>query len=348
MFVNQENRIVEALYTFPVPKNASVANFSMWINGKEMIGEVVEKERARKIYQSYKRQRKDPGLLEQINYKRFEMRIFPIPARGEQKVKVTYYQELDVDHDWATYVYPLATVTQRDINERTTGRFSLSLEVQSEVPITAMESSSHGGDFAIADHDPSYYQASLETKEGDLSQDLVVAYHLERPQTGMDLIRSKAKGEDGYFMMTITAGKELEEVNQGMDYVFLLDISGSMANESKLSTSRKSITAFVDALGKEDRFELLTFNVQPNTLFQALQPVNEETLKRATEYLNSQRARGGTTLRPAIMAAYRYLHADRPLNVVILSDGITEPREHRELLELINQRPSGLACSASV
>src|SRR4051812_18970247 len=35
IFVNTESRQVEALYTFPVPKNASVANFSMWINGKE-------------------------------------------------------------------------------------------------------------------------------------------------------------------------------------------------------------------------------------------------------------------------------------------------------------------------
>ena len=46
VFRNTENRQVEALYTFPVPKGASVANFSMWIGGKEMIGEVVEKEQA--------------------------------------------------------------------------------------------------------------------------------------------------------------------------------------------------------------------------------------------------------------------------------------------------------------
>lgn len=49
VFHNTENRQVEALYTFPVPKGASVANFSMWINGKEMIGKVLEKQRFRKI-----------------------------------------------------------------------------------------------------------------------------------------------------------------------------------------------------------------------------------------------------------------------------------------------------------
>src|SRR5690606_17327249 len=85
VFQNQENRQVEALYTFPVPAKASVSNFSMWIGGTEMVGEVVEKERAREIYNSYKQQRRDPGLLEQVDYKTFEMRIFPIEALAEQR-----------------------------------------------------------------------------------------------------------------------------------------------------------------------------------------------------------------------------------------------------------------------
>src|SRR6266576_4770880 len=135
VFHNTESRQVEALYTFPVPKGASVANFSMWINGKEMVGEVLEKKRAREIYQSYKQTRRDPGLLEQTDFKTFEMRIFPIPPNGDQKVQITYYQELDVDHDWATYVYPLATSTRKDMNSRTTGKFAFGLEVKSAVPI---------------------------------------------------------------------------------------------------------------------------------------------------------------------------------------------------------------------
>ncbi len=125
VFVNTEDRVVEALYTFPVPKAASVSNFSMWIGGKEMIGEVVEKKRAREIYESYKQTKRDPGLLEQVDYKRFEMRIFPIPAGAEQRVKLTYYQELDADNDWATYVYPLATVSRSGHRPADEGAFRL-------------------------------------------------------------------------------------------------------------------------------------------------------------------------------------------------------------------------------
>ena len=342
IFVNTENRIVEALYTFPVPRGASVANFSMWINGQEMIGEVVEKERARKIYNSYKQTRRDPGLLEQVNYKRFEMRIFPIPARGEQRVKVTYYQELNIDHDWATYTYPLATIVDgQSIDERTTGRFSFSLEVKSEVPIASMESPSHSDEFVIAQHQNSYYQASLEVDGGDLSRDIVLAYHLQRPQSGIDLITSKSADEDGYFQLTVTAGPELEANSDGMDYLFVLDISGSMAQDGKLRTSRKSIEAFVRSLAPADRFDLLVFNVQPKAMFKELRSADEAGQQAASEFLASQQARGGTMLRPALQTAYRYRDADRQLNVVVLSDGMTEAQEQRELLEQISARPAG-------
>ncbi len=341
VFVNTEDRIVEALYTFPVPKGASVANFSMWIGGKEMIGEVVEKERARQIYESYKTTRRDPGLLEQVDYKRFEMRIFPIPAGAKQRVRVTYYQELDFDHNWANYVYPLATVSQPNADQRTTGKFALTLETKSEIPIAEMESTSHVDEFVIADHTPNYYQASLETSGGDLSRDVVIGYRVERPRTGIDLITSKQNGEDGYFQLTFTAGPELAPSSEGMDYVFILDVSGSMANDGKLRLSRRSIDAFVESLGPADRFELITFNVTPHTMFNDLTPTTDETKQQAAEFLASRRAAGGTVLRATVETAYRYQADDRELNIVILSDGMTEQDQQAELIGLINERPSG-------
>ena len=339
VFRNTEKRQVEALYTFPVPKGASVSNFSMWINGKEMIGEVVEKKRAREIYESYKRTRKDPGLLEQTDYKTFEMRIFPIGPGARQRVQITYYQELDHDHDWVSYVYPLATVTRRDITDTTTGRFALDLEVKSAIPIAEMSSPSHGEEFVIAPHSETYQQASLETRSGRLNRDLVLAYRLARPRTGLDLVASKAGNEDGHFCLMLTAGEELATVVSGMDYVFILDVSGSMQHDGKMRLSRESIGEFVNVLGDDDRFELIAFNVQPRPLFNRLSEVTADTRQRAVGFLASQQARGGTVLNPAITTAYKYADPDRTMNVVILSDGMTEQRERQQLLQLIKARP---------
>jgi Ca-activated chloride channel family protein len=339
VFRNTENRQVEALYTFPVPRGATVANFSMWINGKEMIGEVLEKRRAREIYNSYKERNRDPGLLEQTDHKTFEMRIFPIAPNAQQKVQITYYQELDVDNDWATYVYPLATVASKNANQKIAGKFGLSLEARSEVPIVQMESPSHRDDFVIAKHTSHYAQASLETSGGDLGRDVVLAYRVDRPRTGIDAVTSKIAAEDGYFYITLTAGDELAPRETGMDYVFVLDISGSMAENGKLRMSRESVSAFIDALGKDDRFDIITFNVVASPLFKQLQQTSKDNRQKGTAFLESQAARGGTELAPAITAAYRYADPDRPLNVVILSDGLTDQRDRPELLSLIRSRP---------
>jgi Ca-activated chloride channel family protein len=124
-----------------------------------------------------------------------------------------------------------------------------------------------------------------------------------------------------------------------MDYVFVLDISGSMNDDGKLNVSRNSLSAFINALEPKDRFEVMTFNVEPHSLFRKLVDASPETKKSGAEFLNSQQARGGTILHPALTTAYKYADTQRPLNVVILSDGLTEEDERPQLISLIAQRP---------
>jgi Ca-activated chloride channel family protein len=339
VFHNTENREVEALYTFPVPKGASVANFSMWIGGKEMVGEVVEKKRAREIYDSYKQVKRDPGLLEQNDFKSFDMRVFPIAAKADQKVQISYYQELDYDHDWATYVYPLATTTKGRIDQRTTGRFAVSVDVKSAIPIAELASPSHANEIAIAKHSENYVQASLEMKEGSLARDIVIAQHLARPKTGIDLLTSAQPGSDGFFCLTLTAGQDLAQADAGADYIFVLDVSGSMREDGKLLLSKDCLGAFIAELGEKDRFEVMTFNIQPTLAFHGKRMVDAAAREDAAKFLATAQANGGTVLNPALTTAYKYADPDRPLNVVILSDGLTEQGERTALLQLIQQRP---------
>src|ERR1700756_2226132 len=51
-FRNHTDRQLEATYVFPVPKGASSNKFTMWVNGKETTGEVIEAGKARDIYTS--------------------------------------------------------------------------------------------------------------------------------------------------------------------------------------------------------------------------------------------------------------------------------------------------------
>src|ERR671934_1431078 len=85
-FRNHTDRQLEATYVFPVPKGASVNKFTMWVNDKEVTGEMVEAPKARQIYEDIVRRTQDPGLLEYMGNNILRMRVFPIVPKKDQKV----------------------------------------------------------------------------------------------------------------------------------------------------------------------------------------------------------------------------------------------------------------------
>src|SRR6266849_4080227 len=89
-FRNHTDRQLEATYIFPVPKGASVRKFSMWVDGKEVPGELVEADKARQIYTSIVQRTLDPGLLEYMGTTLLKLRVFPVPAKGDQKIALSY------------------------------------------------------------------------------------------------------------------------------------------------------------------------------------------------------------------------------------------------------------------
>src|ERR1043165_1771846 len=87
VFLNPADRDLEADYYFPIPQDASIKEFAMWMNGQRVKGELLESGKARGIYEEIVRKRRDPALLEYIGCGLLRMRVFPVPRRGEQKIE---------------------------------------------------------------------------------------------------------------------------------------------------------------------------------------------------------------------------------------------------------------------
>ena len=77
-FFNPNNRQLEGLFMFPVPKGVTINKFSMYKDGKEQHAEMLDAAKARKIYEDIVRSMKDPALLEYADQQLFKLRIFPI------------------------------------------------------------------------------------------------------------------------------------------------------------------------------------------------------------------------------------------------------------------------------
>jgi len=82
VFVNDADFAVEGTYIFPLPEDAAVSSFDMWVDGKKLEGKLLARDEARRIYEDIVRRQKDPALLEYMGRGAFQARIFPIPPRG--------------------------------------------------------------------------------------------------------------------------------------------------------------------------------------------------------------------------------------------------------------------------
>ena len=95
---NSGNRMEEAQVLIPVPEGAAIRDFQLeGVGGPEPSARILPRDEARKIYDAIVAASRDPGLLEFVGTSVIKSSVFPVPARGEQVVKLTYEHMLPAD-----------------------------------------------------------------------------------------------------------------------------------------------------------------------------------------------------------------------------------------------------------
>lgn len=318
-FRNHTDRQLEATYIFPVPREASVRRFSMWVNGKEMAGELMEATQARKIYTDIVQRTQDPGLLEYMDHNLFRVRVFPIPPHGEQKLSLSYTSVVPSDHDLISYTYPLKTDGKA---LETLEKFSITLELKSQHPIQNIYSPTH----AIAVTRPSDKQAHIlfEKNQAVLDRDFQLYYTAESKDVGLTTITHRPNSEkDGYFMLLVSPRAELAKEQQvPRDVVFVLDTSGSMRGQ-RIVQARNALKFCLTNLNSQDRFAVINFATTVNKYTDQLLPASSEQIDQARKWVDNLEATGGTAINEALSAALEMRPADsgRTFTLVFFTDG---------------------------
>jgi Ca-activated chloride channel family protein len=317
VFKNNENRDLEAIYVFPLPENASISDFAMYMNGKRVSGELVEKDKARSVYQEIVRRIRDPGLLEYIGGNLFRVSVFPVPKLGEQKIELTYSQQLEFEAGLFRFVYPLrtgekATATLED--------FTVSARIASSVPIRNVYSPSH--QVGISKKSENEAVIGFEETRSILDKDFVLYYGASKKDFGLNLLTHGVKGQDGFFMMMIapTVTPPRDEVVR-RDVTFAFDTSGSMAGE-KIRQAREALKYCLEKLNPGDRFNVVRFSTDVEPLHDGLLEASQDNVRKAVEFAEKMEARGGTAIDAALKAALSAKADDKRQRVVVfLTDG---------------------------
>ncbi|MDP6379812.1 MAG: VIT domain-containing protein, partial [Phycisphaerae bacterium] len=318
-FQNSTSRNLECTYIFPLPRGAAVRDFAMYIGGKRMKGELVEREKARRVYESIVRRMKDPGLLEYMDGSLLRMRIFPVPAKGTQKIEIEYTQLVPMDNGLAEYTFPLRTGKNAS---RTLEDFTVAVRIKSDTEIKSVYSPSH----TVGISRPSDYEAvaGVETKSALLSRDFQLFYTLSKKAFGLNIITYRPDPkEPGMFLLLISPKIKIPKGQRiSRDVAFVLDTSGSMRGD-KIQQAKDALKFCIGALAKDDRFAIVQFSTMAQSFGDGWTGATEKNKKAARKWVGEFEAGGGTNIGEALELALDLpVDPDRPATIMFLTDGL--------------------------
>jgi Ca-activated chloride channel family protein len=318
-FRNPTSQQLEATYLFPVPKGASVKKFVMWVDGKEQTGELVEAEKARTIYTDIVRRIQDPGLLEYVGSNLLRLRVFPIPAHGDQKLAVSFTSVAQQEDGLVEYVYPLRTsgkaVTALE-------KFSIDAKLHSQHTLQNIYSPSHA--VSVERIDDHHASVKFQASQTVLDKDFQLYYTHGSKDVELTLLTSRPdKDADGTFMLLISPRAELSKKHHvARDMVFVLDTSGSMQGP-KIEQAKKALRFCLGSLTADDRFALMNFSTTVNKYAESLRSASTSEMEQAKKWVDKLEANGGTAIDAALDAALatRTNDQSRPFTIVFFTDG---------------------------
>lgn len=317
-FRNHTDRPLEATYLFPVPRGASVDRFTMWVDGKETGGELLDAKKASQVYTDIVRRTQDPGLLEYLGNNLMRMRVFPVPARGDQKVKISFKSISQKDGGVVEYVYPLKTDGK---GTRTLEEFSVQVSIKSQQPIQNVYSPTHAVNVGRKNDKEVFVEFARD--QAILDKDFQLFYGTGAGDIGVTpLLYKPITAEDGYFMMLVSPQVEVEKKRTPRDLVLVLDTSSSMS-EIKMQQAKKAVKFCLSQLGTDDRFAIVKFSTSVDTFRDDLVKADKDFVERANKWVDDLRTSGGTAIWPALDKALGMRPNDpaRPFTIVFFTDG---------------------------
>ncbi|MBQ9367837.1 MAG: LysM peptidoglycan-binding domain-containing protein [Victivallales bacterium] len=283
---NPNGRILEGELNFPLPAGATVAGYALDVNGKMVDGVIVEKEKARAVFDEVVRQGIDPGLAEQVGGNMFRTKVYPIDANGDRRVSVRYVATtLSVNENGTRASYYVQPLNFPD----KLGSFKLKLNVAAAIqPPKVVAGSLSNLEFQKW---KTVYTANTELKEIALTEDLYVAV-MTRPDESF-LHQNASDGKEYFaYSYTVEPASLKNSLPRSQEPVILWD-----ASMSREKSDHAPELAFIKAaFGQAKKLTLITFRNVPEA------PVVFASAEELAKALEAVIYDGATNLAAAVAA----------------------------------------------
>ncbi|XP_072522551.1 inter-alpha-trypsin inhibitor heavy chain H3-like [Salminus brasiliensis] len=315
--LNKANVSQEVFFEVELPKTAFITNFSMEIEGQTYVGQVKEKEKAKKQYEQAVSTGQTAGLVKASGRK---MEKFSVSVNIAANSSVTF------------------TLTYEELLQRRFGKYEIMIRVKPKQLVQDFE--------IVADIYESQGIAFLDTNATFITNELLPLVkktvtdkmaHMSFSPTldeqrkclgcdgtlidgdffiKYDVNRAQDFGDiqivNGYFVHFF-APADLPRLPKNV--VFVIDTSGSMSGK-KIQQTREALLTILSDLDEEDHFGLVIFQSNVNTWRPSLSKATHENVTAAKAFVETIISGGGTNINQAVLSGVDILTAAKKNNIV--------------------------------
>jgi Ca-activated chloride channel family protein len=362
IFENHTGNIEEGTYRFALAPSAAIGDFAVWDGLVRIPGVILEKRRARAIYDALTTQRIDPGLLQQGEEESsedgapanrapsggasFSVKVAPIPAHGTKRLELQFQQDINVLGLKGEWRLPLAPPDGEALIAR-------ALKIRVALNGQAYEASTSGMSLR-----PSADGVSFEGTNVKLDRDLIVRFKVAdetplklsafrnpdgRMPDGVALAPWERPSDippdkDGFFLMEVlppaaanvtggtTSGSATAPApakRSSLSVAVLFDTSLSH-RFTGLETSFARTVRLLGNLNSEDKLAVIPFDSTVDAPT-ALASAADAMKTSALERLRARPLSPGTNVLDAVRAARRLVGDGDRARIVLFTDGVAMP-----------------------
>ncbi|MBU0544788.1 MAG: AgmX/PglI C-terminal domain-containing protein [Proteobacteria bacterium] len=340
VYKNEGRKPLEAIYIFPASTKAAVYGMKMTIGERVIIADIRKREEARKAYEQAKQDGKSASLLEQQRPNVFQMNVANILPGDVITVELKYNELLVPDSGLYEFTYPTvagprysnksaagAPAFEKWISnpflrqgELPTYSFDISMQLAAGLPIKEITCISHKVDIDYDGPNQAAVRLDPAEKSGG-NRDFILKYRLSGGKIESGLLLFEGADENFFLLMLQPQKKVSENQIPPREYIFIVDISGSM-HGFPLDISKKLLKDLIGKLRPYDLFNILLFSGGSSLMAEQSLPATTDNIQKAIYLIEHQQGGGGTELLPALKRALSLPKSEGfSRNVIIATDG---------------------------
>ena len=356
----------EMIYNFPLPSKATVTGFTAKIGKDKVIGKIMESTEGENSYHNALEDGNSGILLKSNSEGVFALSLGQLAKGDEVEINLTYMQEQQatkgqyhiiiptvlapkytpmdpegkrqkpVDMVFTSAVYPvniqMEILQTKSIKEITSPSHDIATEYNSGNTAT------YNSGNTVTYNSGNSATVRFSAEKDKLDRDFVLNISLLGNMEDSILIE-KSTGKDPWNYGRLVFTPELPEAPKTeKDYVFLIDVSGSM-DGIKMEEAKKALQLCLRNLSEGDRFSMAAFESELHYFQKDLLEYDARNLSIASAWVNRLTTLGGTEMMAAVKFALKK-KTDRETVVVLITDG--QVSNEAELIRYVSERNENL------